>query len=36
MSTEGDSAAFAEGDPFVLEGAVEEWRVEPWAEGLAG
>lgn len=35
--TDGAAAKeFAEGDAFVLQGAVANWRVEPWAEGLAG
>lgn len=31
-----EAKAFVEGDPFVTNGAVAKWRVEPWAEGLAG
>jgi uncharacterized protein len=36
FTEEAAAKEFAEGDPFVLQGAVAKWRVEPWAEGLSG
>jgi uncharacterized protein YciI len=35
LRTEEDARAYAEGDPFVRAGMVEEWAVRPWANLFA-
>ena len=35
LRSEEDARAYAEGDPFVRAGMVEEWRVRPWANLFA-
>jgi uncharacterized protein YciI len=35
LRTEEEARAYAEGDPFVRAGMVEEWRVRPWANLFA-
>jgi uncharacterized protein YciI len=35
LRSEEDARAYAEGDPFLRAGMVEEWRVRPWANLFA-